>query len=130
MRVYKAILKGLQSVGTDAASGGADQKTASPGLKQSSKIHIYVPEGLTPEGLSRNGRDSRIDVPDPTEIARVVGATVDAPRLIGCDPIDSNDRGSVVPLSRTNRDRTTFVQGVYPLANILMTFFAWGVSHA
>lgn len=129
MRVCKAILKGLQSVGTDAASGGTDQKTACPDLKHCSKIHIYVPEGLTPECLSKNGRDSRIDVPDSTEIARVVGAAVDAPRLIGCDQI-SNDRRSVAPLSRTSRNRTTFVRAVYPLANILMTFFVWGVSHA
>jgi len=29
-----------------------------------------------------------------------------------------------------NRDPATFVQRVYPLVNILTTFFAWGVSHA
>ena len=127
MRVCKAILKELQSVGTDAASGGTDQKTASPVLKHSSKTHIYVPEGFTPECLSKNGRDSRIAVPHPTEIARVVGATV---RLVGYDPIGSNDCRCVAPLSRTNRHRTSFVRGVYPLANILMTFFVWGVSHA
>ena len=132
MCVHEAIVKGLQFVGTPAASGGTDQKTASPhDLKHSSKIHIYVPEGLAPEGLSiENGRDSRIDVPDPTKMARVVGATADAPSLSACDRIGSNDRRSVAPLSRTNRDPTTFVQHVYPLANILMTFFAWGVRHA
>jgi len=130
MRVYEAILKGVQSVGTDAASGGADQKTASPVLKHSNKTHIYVPDRLTPKCLSKNGRDRRIAVPDPTEIARVVGATVDVPRLVGYDPIGSNDCRSVAPVSRTNRNRTTFVRGVYPLANILMMFFVWGVSHA
>src|SRR5262245_23197041 len=121
MRVYEAIVKGLESVGTDAASGPH-------GLKHSGKIYIHVPEGLTPEGLSmENCRDLRIDVPDPTEIA---GATADALRLIGCDPIRGNDRRSIAPLSRTSRDSTTFVQRVYLLINILTTFFAWGVSHA
>jgi len=62
--VYKAMLKGLQSVGTDAASGGTDQKTANPGLKHSCKTQIYLPEGLTFKCLSKNGRDRRIDVPD------------------------------------------------------------------
>ena len=133
MRVHEAILRGLQSAGTDAASGGADQETASPrcGLKPSGKIHIYVSETFTTDGPSiENGRGSRIDVSDPTDIARVVGATADATRLIGGDPIGSNDRRSVIPRSRNNRDRTTFVQRIYPLANILITFFAWGVSHA
>jgi hypothetical protein len=132
MCVYEAIAKELESVGTDTASGGADVKIASPplGLKHSRKIHIDVPEDLTLEGQSiESCRDIRIDVPDPAEIARVVGATADALRLIGCDPIRGNDRRPVVPLSRTNRDPTTFVQRVYPLANILMTLFAWGVSH-
>jgi len=30
----------------------------------------------------------------------------------------------------TDRDTATFVRRVYPLVNILTTFFAWGVSHA
>src|SRR5262249_61141005 len=127
-RVSKAIEKGLESGGTDAVSGRGDKKNASPhGLKHSKKIYIHVPGGLTPEGLSmENCRALRIDVPAPTEIA---GATADALRLIGCDPIRGNDRRSIAPLSRTSRDSTTFVQRVYLLINILTTFFAWGFSH-
>jgi hypothetical protein len=38
--------------------------------------------------------------------------------------------GELGPKHSTDRDTATFVRRVYPLINILTTFFAWGVSHA
>ena len=131
MRVYETIVTGLKSVGTDAASGAPAERAATPLLcfNQRRKIHIHVPENLRLEGHSiENCRD--IDALDPAEIARPTAATADELRLVECDPIRSNHRRPVAPLPRADRDLTTFVQRIHPLANILMTFSAWGVSHA
>jgi hypothetical protein len=132
MRMYETIVTRLKSVGTDAASGEPDERAATALLSfnQRRKIHIHVPENLRLEGHSIDCHDIQLDALDPAEIARPAAATADELRLVECDPIRSNHRRPVAPLPRADRDLTTFVQRIHPLANILMTFSAWGVSHA
>jgi len=110
MRVYEAIVKGLQFVGVDAAFGGAGENAASLSpLKHPTKIKAVVVAGA---------------------IADVLRQRKPVIMSIGLGAIRINDHSPVAPLPRTNRDPATFVQRVYRLVNILAMFFAWGVSHA
>jgi hypothetical protein len=107
MRVYQAIVKELEFVGVDAAFGGADENAASLllALGDSTKIKPVVVTGKIADALRQR---------KPVIM------------LIGFGEIRINDHRPVAP----NRDPATYVQRVYPLVNILATFFAWGVSHA
>jgi hypothetical protein len=106
MRLYEAIVKGLQFVGVDAGFGGANENAANLlALKHSSKIKSVVIADVL-----RQGRPVIL--------------------FIGSGAIRINDYSPVAPLPRFNRDPVTFVQRVYPVVSILAMFFAWGVSHA
>jgi len=104
MRVYEAIVKGLQFVGVDAWFGGASDATNLLALKHSSKIKFVV-----------------------------VAAAIRQRKpilAIGFGAIRINHYSPVAPLPRIDRDLVTSVERVYPLVIILAMFFAWGVSHA
>lgn len=110
MRMYEAIVKGLQFVGVDAGFGGANENVANPlALKHSSKMKSVVIATATADVLRQRG---------PVILFIGLGAT----RI--------NDDSPVAPLPRINRDPVTFVQRVYPVVIILAVFFAWGISHA
>ena len=100
MRVYEAIVKGLQFVGVDAWFGGASDATNLLALKHSSKIKCAIRQ-RKPVILS-----------------------------IGFGAIRINHYSPVAPLPGIDRDLVTSVERVYPLVIILAMFFAWGVSHA
>ena len=104
MRVYEAILKGLQFIGVDAWFGGASDATNLLALKHSSKIKFVV-------------------------VAAAIRQRKPVILSIGFGAIRINHYSPVAPLPRIDRDLTS-VERVYPLVIILAMFFAWGVSHA
>jgi hypothetical protein len=59
---------------------------------------------------------------------RVYEAIVKGLESVGIDGAAGS--GELALKHSTDRDTATFVRRVYPLVNILTTFFAWGVSHA
>ena len=101
MRVYEAIVKGLQFVGVDAWFGGANLLA----LKHSSKIKFVV-------------------------VAAAIRQRKPVILSIGFGAIRINHYSPVAPLPRIDRDLVTSVERVYPLVIILAMFFAWGVSNA
>jgi len=106
MRVYEAILRAF--LGADAAFGSAGENAASlSSVKHSTGIKPVAVAGVIADVFRQ---------PKPVII------------FVGFGAIRIKDRCPVPPLPRTKRDPATFVQRVYPLANILTT--AWGVSHA
>jgi hypothetical protein len=105
MRVYEAIVKGLQFVGVDARFGCASDAANLLALKHSSKIEFVV-------------------------VAAAIRQREPVIPSIGFGAIGTNHYSPVAPLLRIGRDLVTSVQRVYPLVNILAMFFAWGVSHA
>jgi hypothetical protein len=106
----EAIIIALVCLGLDAAFGGAGENAASPlALKHSTRIKPVVVPGV---------------------IADVLRQHKPVIMFVGFGAIHINDRRPFAPLPRTNRDLATFVQRVYPLVNVLTTFFAWGISHA
>jgi len=108
MRVYEAILRALQFFRADAAFGSAGENAASQlSVEHSTEIKPVVVAGMIADVLRRH---------KPVII------------FVGFGGIPIKDRRPVPQLPRTKRDPATFVQRVYPLANILTT--AWGVSHA
>jgi hypothetical protein len=110
MRMYEAIVKGLQFVGVDAGFGRASENAANLlALKHSSKIKSVVIAAA---------------------IADVLWQRKPVILFIGLGAIRINDYGLVALLSRIYRDPVTFVQRAYPLVSILAMCFAWGVSHA
>jgi hypothetical protein len=110
MRLYEAIVKGLQFAGVDAGFGGANENAANLlALKHSSTIKSVVIAAA---------------------IADVFRQRRPVILFIGSGAIRINDYSPVAPLPRFNRDPVTFVQRVYPVVSILAMFFAWGVSHA
>jgi hypothetical protein len=109
MRVYEVIVKWLEFVGVDAAFGAGENAASVLALKHPGKIKLVAVAGV---------------------IASVLGQQKPVIMFIGFGAIRINDHRPVAPLPRTDRDRATFVQRVYPLVNILTMFLAWGVSHA
>jgi hypothetical protein len=106
MRLYEAIVKGLQFVGVDAGVGGANENAANLlALKHFSKMKSVV-------------------------IADVLRRRGPVILFIGSDAIRINDYSPIAPLPQINRDPVTFVQRVYPVVSILAMFLAWGASHA
>lgn len=59
---------------------------------------------------------------------RVYEAIVKGLESVGID--GAGGSGELALKHSTDRDTATFVRRIYPLVNILTTFFAWGVSHA
>jgi hypothetical protein len=109
MRVYEVIVKGLEFVSVDAAFGAGENAASLLALKHPSGIKAVVTSGFK-----------------TVVIAGALGQR--RPVIIGFGAI--RNHRPVAPRPRTDRDRTTFAQRVYPLVNILTMFFAWGVSHA
>jgi hypothetical protein len=103
MRVYEVIVKGLEFVSVDAAFGAGENAASLLALKHPSGIKAVLTSGFIAGALGQRR---------PVTIGAI------------------RNHRSVAPRPRTDRDRATFAQRVYPLVNILTMFFAWGVSHA